>query len=81
MMPKQEGVLARMSKEDLVKILDETERQIDDIRAELDARELPAQHQAIDEVELPEPLTVVDWDAVWQFFRHVLEDLRKNKAG
>lgn len=68
--------LSRMSKAELASILDETEEQISEIRAELERREQQEQHEAVDDLELPVTRTAVDWSQVRAFFQQVLEELR-----
>lgn len=68
--------LSHLSKEDLRKILDETEGHIAEIRAELEQRERREQHEAIDSLELHLERSQVDWSKVRAFFQQVLAELR-----
>lgn len=67
---------SRLSKDDLRKILDETEGQISEIREELEHREEREQHEAIDELELQFERAKVNWSEVKSFFQQVLDELR-----
>lgn len=69
--------LERMSKEELKTILNETEQQIHEIRAELEARDMNQQHEEVDGIEMGEEWTPVKWDQVRSFFQMVLDELRK----
>ncbi len=69
-----------MSKAELASILDETEKNISEIRAQLKRREQEAQHRATDELELPVTRTAVDWSQVKAFFQQVLEELRSRSG-
>lgn len=69
--------LERMSKDELKAILNETEQQIHDIRAELALREADQQHEKVESIELGEDWTPVKWDQVRSFFQTVLAELRK----
>lgn len=68
--------LSRLSTEDLRKILDETQEQIEEIRAELEQRERQKQHQAVETLELQLERAQIDWSAVRAFFQQVLAELR-----
>lgn len=68
--------LSRLSKEDLRRILDETEEHIGEIRAELALREQRDQHEAIDSLELHLEQAQVNWSEVKAFFQQVLAELR-----
>lgn len=67
---------SRLSKDDLKKILDETEGQISEIREELERRKEREQHEAIDDLELQFERATVNWSEVKSFFQLVLDELR-----
>lgn len=69
--------LRRMSKEDLERMMQETETCIQDIRAELERRQQQAQHEAIDSLELHLERAQVNWRDVKEFFQQVLNELRR----
>lgn len=69
--------LSGMSPDALVKILDETQEQIVEIRAELQRRKEQEQHAAIDRLELSAVHTGIEWRQVKAFFVQVLEELRR----
>ncbi|WP_274427271.1 hypothetical protein [Chelativorans sp. YIM 93263] len=68
--------LSRLSKEDLKRVLDETEGHIGEIRAELERREQSDQHEAVDSLELHLEQAQVNWTEVKAFFQQVLAELR-----
>ncbi len=68
--------LSRLSKEDLEKILDETEGHIAEIREELNRRKEREQHEAIESLELQFERAKIDWTEVKAFFQQVLAELR-----
>jgi vacuolar-type H+-ATPase subunit E/Vma4 len=68
--------LSRLSREDLKKILDETDEHIGKIRAELEQREQREQHEAIDSLELHFERSQVNWMEVKAFFQQVLAELK-----
>lgn len=68
--------LSRLSREDLRKMMDETEEHIREIRAELEQREQRDQHEAVDALELHLEQAQVNWSDVKSFFQQVLAELR-----